>query len=50
MLVEERKSSQVRPLLDVANDIEKTLRVQEQARLQKQWIDGLKKKTFIRYF
>jgi peptidyl-prolyl cis-trans isomerase SurA len=50
LFVEDRKSSQVRPLLDVANDIEKTLRVQEQARLQKQWMDGLKKKTFIRYF
>jgi peptidyl-prolyl cis-trans isomerase SurA len=50
MLVEERKPSQVRPLLEVANDIEKTLHVQEQARLQKQWIEGLKKKTFIRYF
>ena len=35
---------------DVRNEIEKTLRTQQQAQLQKQWIDGLKKKTFIRYF
>jgi len=29
---------------------EKTLRIQQQAKLQKQWIEGLRKKTFIRYF
>jgi parvulin-like peptidyl-prolyl isomerase len=49
MLVEDKKNSQYKPLTDVRAEIEKTLRVQEQARLQKQWIDGLKKKTFIRY-
>jgi parvulin-like peptidyl-prolyl isomerase len=49
MLVEDKKNSQFKPLTDVRPEIEKTLRVQEQARLQKQWIDGLKKKTFIRY-
>ncbi len=50
MLVEEKKPAQLKPLADVRNDIEKTLRTQQQAQLQKQWIDGLKKKTFIRYF
>ena len=50
MLVEEKKSSHVRPLTEVSKDIEKTLRIREQAKLQKQWIEGLKKKTFIRYF
>ena len=50
MLVEEKKPAQFRPLSEVRADVEKTLRVQEQARLEKQWIDGLKKKTFIRYF
>lgn len=49
MLVEDKKNAQARPLGEVRADIEKTLRTQEQARLQKQWIDGLKKKTFIRY-
>ncbi|HEX4351054.1 MAG TPA: peptidylprolyl isomerase, partial [Verrucomicrobiae bacterium] len=49
MLVEDRKAAQAKPLADVREDIEKTLRTQEQARLQKVWIDGLKKKTFIRY-
>ena len=50
MLVEEVRAAHVRPLAEVAGDIEKTLRLQLQAKLQKQWIDGLKKKTFIRYF
>jgi peptidyl-prolyl cis-trans isomerase SurA len=48
--VEDKKPAQVRPLTDVRDQIEKILQVQEQARLEKQWIDGLKKKTFIRYF
>ena len=50
MLVEQIRPTHVRPLNEVRDDIEKTLRIQEQARLEKQWIDGLKKKTFIRYF
>ncbi|HUC85880.1 MAG TPA: peptidyl-prolyl cis-trans isomerase [Candidatus Acidoferrales bacterium] len=49
MLVEDKKSAHPKPLADVRNDIEKTLRTQQQARLQQQWIDGLKKKTFVRY-
>ncbi len=50
VLVEDRKPAHAKPLADVRGEIEKTLRVQQQSRLQKQWIDGLKKKTFIRYF
>ena len=50
MFVEQIRAAHVRPLNEVRDDIEKTLRTQEQARLEKQWIDGLKKKTFIRYF
>jgi peptidyl-prolyl cis-trans isomerase D len=50
MQVEDKKPAHAKPLTDVRSDIEKTLRTQEQARLQKQWIEGLKKKTFIRYF
>jgi len=49
MKVEDKKSQHAKPLADVRSDIEKTLRTQQQAHLQKQWIDGLKKKTFIRY-
>ena len=50
MLVEQTRPAHVKPLGEIREDIEKTLRTQEQARVQKQWIDSLKKKTFIRYF
>ena len=50
MLVEATRSTYVKPLSEVRDDIEATLRTQEQARLEKQWIGELKKKTFIRYF
>jgi parvulin-like peptidyl-prolyl isomerase len=50
MLVEQTRPSHIKPLSEVQDEIETTLRTQEQARLEKQWIDGLKKKTFIRYF
>jgi parvulin-like peptidyl-prolyl isomerase len=50
MLVEQSKPAHAKPLDEVRDEIEKTLRTQEQSRLEKQWIEGLKKKTFIRYF
>lgn len=50
MLIEEKNAAHTRPLTDVRDDIEKILSVQEQARLSKEWIDGLKKKTYVRYF
>ena len=50
VLVEDKKPAQARPLTEVRAEIEKNLRVEQQAKLQKQWIDGLKKKTFIRFF
>ena len=50
MLVEEKRPAHVRSLSEVRDDIEATLRAQEQSRLEKQWIGELKKKTFIRYF
>jgi len=50
MLVEDKKAAGLKPLADVRDDIEKNLQIQEQARLSKVWIDGLKKKTYIRYF
>jgi len=50
MLVEQVHPAHVKPLTEVRDDIENNLRTQEQARLEKQWIDSLKKKTFVRYF
>jgi parvulin-like peptidyl-prolyl isomerase len=50
MQVEQARPAHVRPLGEIRSDIEQTLRTQEQARLEKQWIETLKRKTFIRYF
>jgi peptidyl-prolyl cis-trans isomerase SurA len=48
--LEEKKATHIRPLSDVRDQIEKTLLVEEQTRLRKQWIERLKAKTFVRYF
>lgn len=50
LLVEDKRNAHVKPLNDVRDEIEKTLLSEERDRLQKQWIDRLKKKTFVRYF
>jgi parvulin-like peptidyl-prolyl isomerase len=50
MFVEDKHPAHTRSLNEVRDDIERTLRAQEQARLQKQWIDRMKAKAFIRYF
>ena len=50
MLVEQTRPSHVKPLNEVRDEIERTLRAQEQARLEKQWIAKLKAKTFILRF
>jgi peptidyl-prolyl cis-trans isomerase SurA len=46
----ERRPSHVKPLNDLRDEIEKTLAYQEQSRVQKAWMERLKKKTFVRYF
>ncbi len=50
MLVEEVQPAHVRPLTEVRDEIEKNMLVDERARLDKQYTDKLKKKTFVRYF
>ena len=50
MLVEETRPAQIKHLADVRDEIEKTIQAQERAKAQKEWIDRLKKKTFVRYF
>jgi peptidyl-prolyl cis-trans isomerase SurA len=50
MLVEDKHLAQIRRLDEVRDEIGKNLRVQEQARLEKQWIEQLKTKAFIRYY
>jgi peptidyl-prolyl cis-trans isomerase SurA len=48
MLVEQTRSAHVKPLNDVRNEIEATLRAQEQKQLEQEWIESLKKKNYIR--
>jgi parvulin-like peptidyl-prolyl isomerase len=50
ILVEERRSAHVKALSEVRPEIETILQDQEHTRLRQQWIDRLKKKTFVRYF
>lgn len=50
VLVEETHPTHVKTLAEVREEIEKDLLSQERARLEKQWVERLKKKTFFRYF
>ena len=50
MLVAEARSSHVKSLGEMRDQIEKNLLLEERNRLERQWIDKLKKKTFVRYF
>ena len=50
VLVEETRPTHVKSLGEVRGEIEKDLLSQERARLEKQWIERLKKKTFIQMF
>jgi peptidyl-prolyl cis-trans isomerase SurA len=50
MRVEEVRPAHVKTLSEVRDLIDKNLLAQERARLEKEWIEKLKKKTFVRYF
>ena len=50
MLVEDNRSAHRKPLTEVRTEIERLLLTEEQNRLRKQYIDRLKKKTYVRYF
>jgi peptidyl-prolyl cis-trans isomerase SurA len=50
MLVEDTRSSHVKPLSEVTEEVEKSLMMKERARLQKNWTERLKTKSFVRYF
>ena len=50
ILLEERSDAHVKPLTEVRDLIEKNLRADEENRLERQWIEGLKKKTYIKTF
>ncbi len=50
MLVEDTRPAHFKALAEVRDQIEKNLLLEERNRLEKQWIERLKKKTFFRYF
>jgi len=50
LLVEDKKPAYVRPLGEIREEIEKNLRAQKHDQLEKEWIESLRKKTFIRIF
>ena len=50
MLVEQKRPAHVKPLNEVRDEIEASLRAQQQKQLEEQWIDRLKQKTFILKF
>lgn len=49
MMVEEKQPPHYKTLGEVRDEIEKNLQIEEKARLEKQWIAKLKKKTFVQY-
>ncbi len=48
LLVEDKRPTHFKPLNDVRAEIEKNLRDDEQKRLNNQWMDRLRKKTFVK--
>ena len=48
--VEDAHPEHVKPLSEVRDQIEKNLLLEEKTRLETQWLDRLKKKTFVVYF
>lgn len=48
--VEEKRPAHVKPLTEVRDEVERTLRINEGRRLQTKWIKKLKDKAFVRYF
>jgi peptidyl-prolyl cis-trans isomerase SurA len=48
--VDDVRPEHVRPLSEVRGQIEKSFVTEERNRLEKQWVNRLKKKTFTRYF
>lgn len=50
MLVEDKRTSHFKPLAELRESIEETLLKEERERLQKQYVEKLRKKTFVRQF
>jgi parvulin-like peptidyl-prolyl isomerase len=50
LLVEGKRPSRFKTITEVRVDIEKAMVAEERTRLEKQWVEKLKKKTFVRVF
>jgi parvulin-like peptidyl-prolyl isomerase len=50
MQVEDKQAQRFKTLVEVREQIEKDLLAQERTHVEKQWVDKLKKKTFVRVF
>jgi parvulin-like peptidyl-prolyl isomerase len=50
IMVDESRPAHDRPLAEVRDDIELKLKSQERVRLHKQWIERLKRKSFIQFY
>ncbi len=50
LLVEDARANQIRTLPEVREEIVNLLRTREQERLNREWIERLKAKSFVRYF
>jgi hypothetical protein len=50
LLVEDARTAHYKPLPEVRDQIERNLILEERNRLEKKWIDRLKKKTFVNTF
>jgi parvulin-like peptidyl-prolyl isomerase len=50
MLVEDKHPAHFKPLSEVREEIDKNLLLAERNRLEDQWIEKLRKKTFVRHF
>jgi peptidyl-prolyl cis-trans isomerase SurA len=50
MKIEDKQSAHTKPLSEVRDDIEKILSNDQRAVLARQWIERMRKKTFVRYF
>jgi len=48
LMVEARKSSQVKPIAEVRDEIERNLIQQERTKAQERWLDTLRQKAFIK--
>lgn len=50
LLLQDKRPAHYKSLGEVRGEIEQGLQLQERSRLEKQWIERLRKKTFVRYF